>query len=106
MAADGAWGRRVSEGSTGVASVDTLVVWSIAVVAIAGLGTLLWRVLRAVLRIADRVDQAWEDWAGSNGRPGVPGRPGVMARLGGHDGQLADHEKRIARVEVVRGDGG
>ena len=91
--------------TTGVASVDTLVVWSVAVAAVAGLGALVWRVLRAVLRIADRVDEAWEDWMGSAGRPGVPGRPGVMARLGGHDDRLDEHEVRIARVEGVRGDG-
>ena len=95
----------MTEGTTGVASVDTLVVWSVAVAAVAGLGALVWRVLRAVLRIADRVVEAWEDWLGAEGRPGVPGRPGVMARLGGHDDLLADHEVRIARVEVVRGDG-
>ncbi|WP_432159258.1 hypothetical protein [Streptomyces sp. bgisy153] len=88
------------EGATGVGPVDSLVAWSVGVVAAAGLGTLLWRVLRAVLRIADRVDQAWEDWAGSPERPGVPARPGVMHRLGIHDQRLDDHELRITRVET------
>ncbi|MFI2437393.1 hypothetical protein [Streptomyces sp. NPDC018693] len=87
-------------GATGVGPVDSVVAWSVGLVAIAGLGTLLWRVLRAVLRIADRVDQAWEDWAGSEGRPGVPARPGVMHRLGEHDQRLNDHEDRITRVET------
>ncbi|MCH0561970.1 MULTISPECIES: hypothetical protein [unclassified Streptomyces] len=62
--------------------------------------------LRAVLRIADRVDAAWEDWAGAEERPGVPARPGVMARLGQHDERLADHEVRIAHVEGQLPDGG
>lgn len=85
---------------TGVGAVDSMVAWSVAIAALAGLGALLWRVLRAVLRIADRVDEAWEDWAGVEGRPGVPARPGVMTRLGEHDARLDDHEVRITRVET------
>ncbi|MFI1030719.1 hypothetical protein [Streptomyces sp. NPDC020951] len=87
--------------STGVPAVDVLVIWSVAAAAIAGLGTLLWRVLRAVLRIADRLDAAWEDWTGSEARPGVPGRHGVMRRLSDHDEQLSDHDRRITRVEQL-----
>lgn len=90
----------MTEAATGMAPVDSIVAWSVAVAALAGLGALLWRVLRAVLRIADRVDEAWEDWAGAEARPGVPGRPGVMTRLGDHDQLLGDHEQRIARVET------
>ncbi|MCH0555825.1 hypothetical protein [Streptomyces sp. MUM 16J] len=85
--------------STGVAAVDSAAAWAVAVVAVAGLGTLLWKLLRAVLRIADRVDEAWEDWTGADARPGVPARPGVMARLGDHDDRLDEHEQRITRVE-------
>ncbi|WP_460067412.1 hypothetical protein [Streptomyces sp. YKOK-I1] len=95
----------MTEGATGVGSVDVAVAWSVAIVAIAGLLALVWRVLRAVLRIADRFDDAWEDWSGAEARPGVPGRPGVMTRLGQHDEQLEDHEKRITRVET-RAEGG
>ncbi|MFM9796511.1 hypothetical protein [Streptomyces turgidiscabies] len=90
----------MTEAATGVGPVDSVVAWSVAIVALGGLGALLWRVLRAVLRIADRVDEAWEDWAGSDGRPGVPARPGVMTRLGDHDQVLLDHEQRITRVET------
>ncbi|MFF0598046.1 hypothetical protein [Streptomyces antibioticus] len=86
--------------ATGVGPVDSAVAWSVAVAALAGLGTVLWRMLRAVLRIADRVDEAWEDWAGAEARPGVPERPGVMHRLSGHDERLDDHERRITRVET------
>ncbi|MBD0837358.1 hypothetical protein [Streptomyces sp. TRM68416] len=97
----------MSAGATGMGAVDSMVAWSVAIAALSGLGALLWRVLRAVLRIADRVDEAWEDWAGSEGRPGVPARPGVMSRLGDHDHRLDDHdhrlddhEQRITRVET------
>lgn len=95
----------MTEAATGVGPVDAAVAWSVAAVALAGLGTLLWRVLRAVLRIADRVDAAWGDWAGAEGRPGVPARPGVMTRLGDHDQLLDDHEQRITRVETQLPDG-
>ncbi|MHB9862198.1 hypothetical protein [Streptomyces sp. YIM S03343] len=90
----------MSEGATGIGAVDSLVAWSVAIAALAGLSTLLWRLLRAVLRIADRVDEAWEDWAGSEARPGIPARPGVMVRLSDHDEQLTAHETRITRVET------
>lgn len=90
----------MTEAATGLAPVDSIVAWSVAIAALAGLCALVWRVLRAVLRIADRFDAAWEDWAGSEGRPGVPARPGVMTRLGNHDQLLGNHEERITRVEI------
>ncbi|MFR0351775.1 hypothetical protein [Streptomyces sediminimaris] len=89
-----------------MAAIDSVVAWSVGVTALIGLAVLLIRLLRAVLRIADRFDQAWEDWSGSEERPGVPARPGVMARLGQHDERLADHEVRIAHVEGQLSDGG
>ncbi|MFR9800078.1 hypothetical protein ACL02U_29925 [Streptomyces sp. MS06] len=85
--------------ATGIGPVDSVVVWAGVLTVLSGFGALLWRVLRAVLRIADRADALWEDWAGAEARPGVPERPGVMARLGQHDERLADHEVRIAHVE-------
>lgn len=90
----------MSAADTGLGTVDSLVAWSVAIAALAGLCALLWRVLRAVLRIADRLDDAWEDWVGAEARPGVPARLGVMARLGEHDARLDDHEERIVRVEA------
>ncbi|MEW2631775.1 hypothetical protein AB0903_08980 [Streptomyces sp. NPDC048389] len=78
--------------STGVPAVDSLVVWSLAAVAIcAGLG-LLWRLVRGVRRIATRVDDFVDDWQGTPPRPGVPGRAGVMERLDGI-------EARVTRIE-------
>jgi len=94
-----------AEASTGVASVDILVAWAVALTALGGLAGLVWRLLRAVLRIADLVDEIREDWIGAPERPGVPARPGVMVRLGDHDQQLADHESRITRVETRIPDG-
>lgn len=67
--------------STGVPLVDAAVIWSVAAVALAGLGTLVWRVARGVRRIANRIDDFADDWAGVPARPGVPERPGVMVRL-------------------------
>ncbi|MET8982153.1 hypothetical protein ABZX85_41875 [Streptomyces sp. NPDC004539] len=102
----------MTEGPTGVGAVDSLVGWSVGIVAVAGLCTLVWQVLRVLRRIADRIDTAWEDWSGSEARPGVPARPGVMPRLGDHDVQLGehgrrldDHEQRIVRVETRIPDG-
>ncbi|WP_432158416.1 hypothetical protein [Streptomyces sp. bgisy153] len=78
--------------STGVPAVDAAVVWSVAAVAVAGLGTLLWRVMRAARRAVGRMDDLADDWLGVPERPGVPGRPGVMVRLRGI-------EERLTRVE-------
>ncbi|REE62112.1 hypothetical protein BX257_4725 [Streptomyces sp. 3212.3] len=78
--------------STGVPAVDTLVVWSLAAVAIAGAAATAWRIGRWLRRIAVRVDEFVDDWQGVPGRPGVPERPGVMTRLDRIEG-------RIGRVE-------
>lgn len=78
--------------STGFPTVDTLVIWSLAVVAVAGALALAWRAARAVRRIAARVDDFVDDWQGVPSRPGVAERPGVMARLDRIEG-------RISRVE-------
>ncbi|MDH6111908.1 hypothetical protein P3T36_006909 [Kitasatospora sp. MAP12-15] len=67
--------------STGVIGVDVLVIWSAAAVAIAGLLALLWRAVRALVRLVGRMDEVIDDWQGTPSRPGVPGRLGVMARL-------------------------
>jgi hypothetical protein len=90
----------VTADGTGVGPVDGLVVWAGAAVAIAGLFLLLWRVLRALLRIAGRLDDMWEDW---HGTPEVPARPGVMVRLGAAEGRLDAHEARLTRVETHTG---
>ncbi|MEW2635926.1 hypothetical protein AB0903_30890, partial [Streptomyces sp. NPDC048389] len=81
--------------STGVPAVDSLVVWSLAAVAIcAGLG-LLWRLVRGVRRIATRVDDFVDDWQGVPPRPGVPERKGVMERLDGIEERLTSVEHEL-----------
>lgn len=77
---------------TGVTAVDTMVIWSVTLVAIAGAVTLGWRVVRTVVRILRRMDDLADDWQGVAGRPGVPERAGVMARLG-------RIEERVSRIE-------
>lgn len=82
--------------TTGVPPVDTLVVWSLAAVAIAGAAAVAWRIVRWLRRIAVRVDEFMDDWQGVPARPGVSERPGVMTRLGQIEGRMSrvEHELR------------
>ncbi|MFD7964375.1 hypothetical protein ACFV5J_26620 [Streptomyces zaomyceticus] len=77
---------------TGVPALDTVLVWGGALTLLVGVGTAAWRLVRAALRLGQRVDQFMDDWYGEEARPGVPGRPGVMERMGGI-------EDRLGRVE-------
>lgn len=81
---------------TGVPVVDAAVIWSLAIAALVGLTTLVWRGVRAVRRMIDRVDDLVDDWQGVPGRPGVPERPGVMSRLHHIEQRLVgvEHELR------------
>lgn len=67
--------------TTGVGAVDSLVVWSVAAVAIAAGLALVWRAGRALLRVLRRLDEIAEDWQGTPARPGVPARPGLLERV-------------------------
>ena len=67
--------------STGVPLLDAAVVWSVAGAALAGMIILIWRGVRGIRRVIERVDTFADDWAGVPSRPGVPERPGVMVRL-------------------------
>ncbi|QXE36221.1 hypothetical protein KQY30_20205 [Streptomyces sp. GMY02] len=91
-------------GKTGIAAVDAAVVWSVAVVAIAGLvglvGRGILRAVRGVARAATRVDQIADDWAGTPARPGVPERPGVMERLGGIEDRTTSIDDRITSIDA------
>lgn len=65
------------------------------VTVIAGVITLLWRVVRASMRLAGRVDEFMDDWSGEPGRPGVPPRPGVMERVAGIEDRLTGVEHEL-----------
>jgi hypothetical protein len=62
-------------------SLDPVILWSTATVAIAGGASLIWKFLGGLRRIIKRVDQFIDDWNGTEERPGHPPKPGVMARL-------------------------
>lgn len=67
--------------STGVPLVDAAVIWSLAVAALAAAAVMIWRGVRGIRRVLERVETFADDWAGVPPRPGVPERPGVMVRL-------------------------
>lgn len=82
---------------TGIGSIDMVAVWAIVLTAIAGGLALLWRILRAVVRVANRIDQMWDDWHGVPANPtkGEPGKPGVVYRLGSLETRMDTAEKRL-----------
>ncbi|MFJ1708584.1 hypothetical protein [Kitasatospora sp. NPDC088346] len=65
----------MSDPTTGAASLDAVLLWCGAVVAIAGAAGLLWRATRGAHRLARRVEDFIDGWAGTDEHPGV------MARL-------------------------
>jgi len=75
--------------------MDTAVVWSVALVAVAGGFALLVRVLRAVGRVARTMEDFADDWHGESERPGVARRAGVMERLDGIETRLSGVEERL-----------
>ncbi|MDX3746708.1 hypothetical protein [Streptomyces sp. AK08-02] len=90
--------------STGVPLVDAAVVWSVAGAALAGMIILIWRGVRGIRRVIERVDTFADDWAGVRSRPGVPERPGVMVRLDRIEEQLqsVQHELRPNSGQSLR----
>ncbi|UQA95589.1 hypothetical protein [Streptomyces halobius] len=79
-------------GATGIPAVDVALVWGGVITVLASVTAVVWRGLRGTLRLARRVEEFMDDWAGEEERPGVPGRPGVMARV-------SAIEDRLRRVE-------
>lgn len=88
--------------TTGIASVDTIVIWSAAAVAVAALLALLWRLVRMVLRVVHLFEDFLDDWKGTPDRPGVPGRSGVMTRLGRIEHELVPNSGHSLRDAVDR----
>lgn len=78
--------------ATGIPALDAALTWGGAITVLASVGTVAWRGLRGTLRLARRVEEFMDDWAGEEERPGVPGRLGVMARV-------SAIEDRLGRVE-------
>ncbi|MDH6141170.1 Flp pilus assembly protein TadB [Kitasatospora sp. GP30] len=74
--------------------MDQLVVWCVAVTAVAGVIALVWRLTRRMRQLMVRLGEFVDDWTGIPSRPGVPGHEGVMARLGGIEDRLTavEHE--------------
>lgn len=67
---------------TGIAPVDSVVVWSVGLSAIIGLLVMIARGLRKMSQITKPLMVMLEDWNGQAGRPGVPGRAPLMQRVG------------------------
>lgn len=83
-------------------ALDPIAIWSIALVAVAGGFTLLWRIARALWRIIDSFDDFVEDWKGVPARPGFPARPGVMERLAWIEHELKPNSGLSLRDAVDR----
>ncbi len=71
----------LADPSTGVPVVDAAVGWSLGVAAVCALLAMVWRGMRALVKIAKSIDHMADDWNGVPARPGVPGRPGLVARV-------------------------
>jgi hypothetical protein len=83
-------------------SLDPIVIWCTAFVAIAGGAALLWKFLGGIRRIIKRVDEFIDDWNGTEERPGHPARPGVMARLEWIEHELKPNSGKSLRDSVDR----
>ncbi|MFD8509733.1 hypothetical protein ACFV27_01105 [Streptomyces antimycoticus] len=77
--------------TTGVPAFDAALVWGGVLSLLVGVGTAVWRVVRAVSHVTTRTGQFLDDWYGEEARPGVAARPGVMERLGA----LEEHLRQV-----------
>lgn len=86
----------VAEPSTGVPVVDAAVAWSLAGAAVFGLMALVWRGVRALHRIANRLDDVF----GAPARDGQPGKPGLVERVGRLESEVSGWGRLWARFLV------
>jgi len=85
-----------AEATTGVPAVDATVAWALAVAAVVALLAMVWRGMRALVRIAKRFDRMYEEYAGTPERDGVPAKPGMGVRV-------SLLERRVGGVERLLG---
>lgn len=83
---------------TGVPALDTVLVWGGAVSLLVGVVTIMWRMVRGVVRFGRRVEDVIDDWQGEPPRPGVPARPGVMERMGSLETRMGGVEDDLQRI--------
>lgn len=77
--------------------MSVLILWATLGPAIALVLAGAWRLFRSIRRVAVRIDEFMDDWAGQPARPGVHRRPGVMERL-----ERIEHELKPNSGESLR----
>lgn len=75
--------------ATGNGLVDAILLWGAVAAALAGLCTVVWRVVRWAVLLGRKVNTFIDDFYGEEARPGVPARPGLLERVGGVEETLA-----------------
>lgn len=84
--------------------VDVAVAWALGISAIVALLVMVWRGMRALVRIAKRVDRMYEEYAGAPERDGLPAKPGMGARVAVVERRLSGLERLVGRVLLGRED--
>lgn len=81
--------------------LGSMTVAQLAIIAgsLATIGTVLWKLWRAIRPVFRGVQDFLEDWNGEPARRGVPGRPGVMERLADVEDQQKRTNVRLDRIE-------
>ena len=73
-------------------TIESVLYWAAAIIAIGGAITVVWKVIRPVIKktrsLIQSLDKFTEDWFGTPAAPGRDPVPGVMERLNNIDGEL------------------
>lgn len=93
---------------TGIAALDHVLVWGSVLSVVLGAATGLWRLVRGLLKLAQRAHQFFDDWYGEGERPGFPARPGVLERVGEMERGFVRLDQRVEGLahELYPNDGG